>query len=322
MSSLPGAESGRPAISPVAAVLLAVCAASTASIFIRYAQAYAPSLSIAAWRMVIATAVLVPLALARHRADLAALSRRDLAVIGLSGALLALHFATWITSLAFTSVASSVVLVSIAPLFVALLSPILLHERISRPAALGIGLAFLGTLVIAANDVCTLPTGGMSCPAPGDLFGGDAVRGDLLALAGAAAIAGYMMIGRRLRERLELIPYITLSYGSAAVVLLLIVLVARQPLTGFPAPAYGWFLLLALIPQLVAHSTYNWALKYLPAALVSISLLGEPLGSTALALLLLGETPSGLKLAGAALILAGIVIATRRRTPRQESQGG
>jgi len=322
MSSLPRAESIRPAISPVAAVLLAVCAASTASIFIRYAQAYAPSLSIAAWRMVIATAVLVPLALARHRADLAALSRRDLAVIGFSGALLALHFATWITSLAFTSVASSVVLVSIAPLFVALLSPILLHERISRPVAFGIALAFLGTLVIAANDVCTLPTGEMSCPALGELLAGGAVRGDLLALAGAAAIAGYMMIGRRLRARLELIPYITLSYGSAAVVLLLIVLVTRQPLTGFPAPAYGWFLLLALIPQLVAHSTYNWALRYLPAAFVSISLLGEPLGSTALALLLLGETPSGLKLAGAALILAGIVIATRRRTSRREPQGG
>ena len=322
MSSLPRAESGRPAISPVAAVLLAVCAASTASIFIRYAQAYAPSLSIAAWRMVIATAVLVPLALARHRAELAALGRRDLAVIGLSGVLLALHFATWITSLAFTSVASSVVLVSIAPLFVALLSPILLHERITRPVTLGIGLAFLGTLVIAANDVCTLPTGEISCPALGELFGGAAVRGDLLALAGAAAIAGYMMIGRGLRARLELIPYITLSYGSAAVVLLLIVLVARQPLTGFPAPAYGWFLLLALIPQLVAHSTYNWALRYLPAALVSISLLGEPLGSTALALLLLGETPSGLKLAGAAMILAGIVIAAARRTSLRESQGG
>jgi drug/metabolite transporter (DMT)-like permease len=236
MSSLPGTQSGRPAISPVAAVLLAVCAASTASIFIRYAQAFAPSLSIAAWRMVIATAVLVPLAVARHRADLAALSRQDLAVIGLSGALLAVHFATWITSLAFTSVASSVVLVSIAPLFVALLSPTLLHERISRPVALGIGLAFLGTLVIAANDVCTLPSGEMSCPALGELLGGDAVRGDLLALAGAAAIAGYMMIGRRLRARLELIPYITLSYGSAAVafVIVLVPTAADQ----LPAPAY------------------------------------------------------------------------------------
>ncbi len=322
MDRQPLAETDRPGVSPVAAVLLAVCAASTASLFIRYAQAYAPSLSIAAWRMTIATAVLLPLALARHRADLAALGRRDLAVIGLSGALLAVHFATWISSLAYTSVASSVVLVSIAPLFVALLSPLFLRERITLQVALGIGLAFLGTLVIAANDACSSPTGVMSCPAWGELLGGDSLKGDLLALAGAAAIAGYMMIGRRLRARLELIPYITLSYGSAAVVLLLIVLVARQPLTGFPAPAYGWFLLLALIPQLVAHSTYNWALRYLPAAFVSISLLGEPLGSTALALILLGETPSGLKLAGAAMILAGIVVATRRRASLRESQGG
>jgi drug/metabolite transporter (DMT)-like permease len=322
MSSPPGPEAGRPSISPIAAVLLAVGAASTASLFIRYAQAYAPSLSIAAWRMVIAAAVLLPIALMRHRADLAAMTRSELAVIGLSGALLAVHFATWISSLAYTSVASSVVLVSIAPLFVALLSPVLLHERITLPVALGIGLAFLGTLVIAASDACTSPSGDLACPALGMLLGGDAIKGDLLALAGAAAIAGYMIIGRKVRARLALIPYITLSYGSAALVLLLLVFIAGQPLTGFPAPAYGWFVLLALLPQLVAHSTYNWALKYLPAAFVSISLLGEPLGSTLLALVLLGETPSGLKLIGAAMILAGIVIATRRQAPSHDTQGG
>jgi drug/metabolite transporter (DMT)-like permease len=322
MSSPPGPEAGRPSISPIAAVLLAVGAASTASLFIRYAQAYAPSLSIAAWRMVIAAAVLLPIALMRHRADLAAMTRSELAVIGLSGALLAVHFATWISSLAYTSVASSVVLVSIAPLFVALLSPVLLHERITLPVALGIGLAFLGTLVIAASDACTSPSGDLACPAFGMLLGGDAIKGDLLALAGAAAIAGYMIIGRKVRARLALIPYITLSYGSAALVLLLLVFIAGQPLTGFPAPAYGWFVLLALLPQLVAHSTYNWALKYLPAAFVSISLLGEPLGSTLLALVLLGEMPSGLKLIGAAMILAGIVIATRRQAPSHDTQGG
>ncbi|MCJ7677351.1 MAG: DMT family transporter, partial [Anaerolineales bacterium] len=131
-------------------------------------------------------------------------------------------------------------------------------------------------------------------------------------------VAGYMMIGRRVRARMSLIPYITLTYGSAALVLLGMTTLARLPLTGFPAPAYGWFALLALVPQLLAHSTYNWALRYLPAAFVSISLLGEPVGSTVLALILLGETPSGLKLAGAGMILAGIVLATRR--PAQPGQ--
>jgi drug/metabolite transporter (DMT)-like permease len=289
-----------------------VLAASTASLFIRYAQASVPSLSIATWRMAISTVVLIPLALLRYRTDLLRTSRGDLALIGMAGALLAVHFATWISSLAHTTVASSVVLVSIAPLFVAILSPLLLHEPIERTVAMGIGLAFVGVLVIAANDACTSPSGAMACPAFSEFLGGEALKGDLLALAGAAAVAGYMLIGRRVRARMALIPYITLTYGSAAIVLLALTAIAHEPLLGFPAQAYGWILLLALIPQLIAHSTYNWALKYLPAAFVSISLLGEPVGSTALAMVLLDEIPSGLKLAGAALILAGIILAIRR----------
>jgi drug/metabolite transporter (DMT)-like permease len=306
------AEASRPIVSPTAAVPLAVLAASTASLFIRYAQASAPSLAIAAWRMVIATAVLIPVVLLRHRSDLAHTSRSDLVLIGTAGALLALHFATWITSLAHTTVASSVVLVSMAPLFVAILSPMLLHERIERSVALGIGLAFVGVLVIAANDACSSATTKMACPSWNEFMGGEAMKGDMLALAGAASVAGYMLIGRRVRARMALVPYITLTYAAAAIVLLALTAIAHQPLLGFPAQTYGWILLLALIPQLIAHSTYNWALKYLPATFVSISLLGEPVGSTALAFVLLGETPSGLKLAGAALILAGILLAIRR----------
>ena len=312
MSSAPSTEGSRPKVSPIMAVMLAVMAASTASLFVRYAQTSAPSLAIAAWRMVIATVALIPVAVLRHRTDLLLTSRRDLALIGISGTLLALHFATWITSLAYTTVASSVVLVSIAPLFVALLSPILLHERIERPVAIGIGLAFVGVLVIAASDACSSAAGELACPAWKEFIGGEAIKGDWLALAGAATVAGYMLIGRHVRARMALVPYITLTYGAAAIVLLGLTAVARQPLLGFPVQTYGWILLLALIPQLIAHSTYNWALKYLPAAFVSISLLGEPVGSTALAFVLLGEAPSGLKLAGAALILAGILLVIGR----------
>jgi len=305
-------EPGKPQVPPIAALVVAVCAASTASLFIRYAQAYAPSLSIAAWRLSLATAILLPFAWTRHRQELLRIPRVEVGLIAFSGVCLAIHFATWISSLAYTSVASSVVLVSIAPLFVALLSPLLLRERVTLPVAAGILLAFAGTLVIAFQDACAAPGGALACPPGETLLSGRAIRGDLLALAGAATIAGYMMIGRRLRAHIALVPYITLSYGVAAVSLLAIALVAREPLIGFAAPAYGWFVLLALVPQLIAHSTYNWALKWLPAAFVSISLLGEPVGSTALALVFLNETPSVLKLAGVAFILAGLVLATRR----------
>lgn len=305
-------QANQPRFPPLVALFVAVGAASTASIFIRYAQAYAPSLSIAAWRLGLATAVLLPIAWLRHRQDLRRVAPADLGWIALSGALLSIHFATWITSLAYTSVASSVVLVSIAPLFVGLLSPLFLHERPTRRVAFGILMAFAGTLVIAGQDACAGSAAGFACPPLRELFGGPALRGDLLALAGAATVAGYMLIGRRVRARVPLIPYISLTYGCAAVGLILMALIAGQPLAGFPAPAYGWFALLAIGPQLIAHSTYNWTLRWLPAALVSISLLGEPVGSTALAWLLLGEVPAGWTLAGAAVILAGIVLATWR----------
>lgn len=305
----------KPGLSPVAAVPLAVLAASTASIFVRYAQADAPSLAIAAWRMLIATAVLIPLALARHRRHAPHPTPGDLARIGLAGTCLAVHFATWITSVAYTSVASSVVLVSTAPLFVALLSPLLLREHLNRALALGLGLALLGVVVIAASDACTTSSGQPVCPSWRELLSGQAVRGDLLALAGAAAVAGYMLIGRDVRARMPLLPYITLAYGVAALVLLLFTALTRQTLLGYPATTYGWMALLALVPQLIAHSTYNWVLKYLPAASVAITLLGEPVGSTLLAFLLLGEVPSALKLAGAALILIGILWALHRPAP-------
>ena len=136
----------------------------------------------------------------------------------------------------------------------------------------------------------------------------------MLALIGAIAGAGYILLGRRLRQSMPLIPYISLAYGAAALALILAVGAFRLPAFGYPARAYGWFALLALLPQLMAHSTYNWALRYLPAAYVSVALLGEPVGSTVLAYFLLGEHPAALMLVGGVLILAGILIASRRET--------
>ena len=122
--------------------------------------------------------------------------------------------------------------------------------------------------------------------------------------------AGYIMIGRRLRAKMSLIPYIFVVYGMAAVVLLAIMGISGERAIGYPPITYLWLLLLALVPQLLGHSTFNWALRYLPASLVSITLLGEPIGSTILAYLILHESPTFFKIAGALLILAGIYIAS------------
>ncbi len=294
---------------------LGLCAVSTASIFIRYAQADgAPALAIAAWRLTLASLALLPLALWRHRAELRALPRRTWGLALLSGVFLGLHFATWISSLAFTTVASSVVLVSASPLFVALISAAALREMPARPVRLGLAVALTGVLVIGAADLCT-PHG---CPAPADLFRGRAFIGNLLALAGAVAVAVYYSLGRALRAGhaghppLSLIPYIFLTYGTASLTLLVSLGAARLPFTDYAPRAWLWFALLALIPQLLGHSSFNWALRYLPATYVSVTVLGEPIGSAILAALLLGEIPGPLKIAGGALLLGGILITSQR----------
>jgi drug/metabolite transporter (DMT)-like permease len=295
-------------------IVFGILAVSTASIFIRYAQIYAPSLVIAAYRLALATIAIGPFAFSKRSTELSSLSTRDLFFALLSGLFLALHFATWITSLEYTTVASSAVLVSTVPLWVALLSPITIKEPISRPIWIGMGLALMGVVIVALSDSCFWYSGRLACPAFADIIKGDAFLGDLLALAGALFAAGYVLIGRSLRTRISLLSYVFVVYGMAAVVLIISVLAIGYPLFGYPPQAYVWFVLLAIIPQLLGHSSFNWALGYLSAAYVSITLLGEPIGSTILAYFLLQEVPTPIKIFGAILILMGIYISSRSET--------
>lgn len=277
-----------------------ILAVSTASIFVRFAQGEAGSLVIAAGRLAIATLVLAPLALARHRAELRALSRRDLALALAAGALLAVHFGSWIASLALTSVLQSVVLVSTTPLWVALLAPAVLGEKLSRGVALGLLLAVAGGAVMAAGGAAPGAAGG-----PGDL------RGGALALLGAWAMAGYLLVGRGIRARLPLVPYVFVVYGAAAVALALAVLASGRPVAGLEPRTWGWIALLALVPQLVGHTSFNWALRHMKATPVAVVLFGEPVGAALLAFAVLGERPGAVRLAGAAVILAGVFLAAR-----------
>jgi drug/metabolite transporter (DMT)-like permease len=208
-------------------------------------------------------------------------------------------------------------LVSTTPLWVALIAPFTLKERAGRWVVAGLALALIGGSVVGLSDSCSWSPAGLACPPLASFVQGKAFLGDLLAIAGAIAGASYLLIGRRLRSLrnppLSLVGYIFVVYGMAAVVLTGIMLAAGLSPFGYPARTYLWFTLLALVPQLIGHSTFNWALGYLSAAYVSITLLGEPIGSTVLAYLLLQETPSLLKVLGGALILAGIYIASREQ---------
>lgn len=293
-------------------LLIAILAVSTSSIFIRFAQMEgAPSLVIAAVRLTFATLLLAPLALTRHRAELQSLTRQQLTLGGVSGLFLAVHFATWISSLEYTSVASSVVFVSTGPLWVALLAPMLLNERVTRAATVGLGLAILGGATIGLSDACVIRNG-LQCPELGQILDGRAMWGNFLALAGAWAVTGYLIIGRKLRAGMSLIPYIFLVYGMAAAALTVIMLAAGQSPFGYAPTTYGWIFLLAAVPQLIGHSTYNWLLKRLSATLVAVTTLAEPIGSAFLAYIVLDEVPKASVVVGGLTILTGIYLVARQ----------
>ena len=292
------------------AIFCAIMAVSTASVFIRFAQRDAPSLVIAAYRLTLASIFIAPIALIHYRAELRNLTCTDVLLGLLSGIFLALHFATWISSLEYTTVASSVVLVSTSPLWVALLAPLILREALTRSVLLGMTLALLGGMIIGMSDSCSFQER-LACPTLSEFVKGEVFLGNVLALAGAFAVAGYLMIGRRLRRKMSLVPYIFIVYSVASLLLIAIMLGAGESPIGYPKITYLWMLLLAIIPQLIGHSTYNWSLRYLPAAFVAITTLGEPIGSITLAYYILQEVPSLIKIIGALLILFGIYTASQ-----------
>ena len=274
-----------------------VVAISFAAVLIRLAQAEGvPPLAIAAWRLLFASLVLVPYACGTRGAELARLSRREMGLLAAAGGFLALHFAAWIASLGLTSVASSVVLVTMGPLFVGLGSWLFLGERPTPPLALGIAVAVAGSLLISWGDLGK---------------GRGQLVGDLLALSGAVMMAGYLMIGRRLRSRRSLAAYTAPVYAVAALALVAMAVLAGQPLLGHSATAYAYMLALGLLPQLVGHSALNWALRHLSATYVAIVTLAEPIGASLLAYLFLGEMVSAHTALGGALILSGIYVASR-----------
>jgi drug/metabolite transporter (DMT)-like permease len=217
-----------------------------------------------------------------------------------AGAMLALHFWSWNASLTLTSIAASVVLVNVQPVIVATLSAAWLGEAPSQRQWLGIALAMVGALMVALHDAGA---------ATAEL-GARALLGDLLALCGAATAALYYLAGRRLRQTLDLWPYVALVYGACFVSLVLLALAGDVHLLGQPPRELAIFAALAIGPMMLGHTGMNWALKYLPAYVVNLTVLGEPVGATLLAAVVPGirEVPPAATLAGGALVLGGILL--------------
>jgi drug/metabolite transporter (DMT)-like permease len=285
-------------------LLFAVAAMSWAGPLVRFAAA--PALAIAAWRLIFSVALVCAI-LVIHRQGAApfALSGREWRLALASGALLAAHFWSWIASLELTTVASSVVLVSTQPVFVAVFAALFLRERASRRQWAGILVAVFGAAVVGWGDGLAEGGGGTD---------GAALGGDLLAIAGAVFAAGYYVIGRSLRRRLDLWVYVGVVYGVAAGLLTLAAIVSPSvELFGHPRGDWWIFLALAVGPMMIGHTGVNYSLRYLPAHVANLAVLGEPVGATLIAWLLpaIGEAPTPQVLAGGALIGAGLTLAAR-----------
>jgi len=298
-------------ISPVFALFLAILAVSTASLLIRFAQREVPSLVIAAYRLSLASIITVVFTLPRYYNEIRQLKRNQVFLAVLSGIFLAFHFAAWITSLELTSVTSSVVLVTTTPIWVSLLSPLILKEKINLRVMIYLGIALLGSVVVIFSKSCAITNRSLICAIPATSKGEGNLLGNALALLGAFMAAGYVISGRNLRKSINLLPYTLLVYSIASVVLLILCFLFKYPLVGFSVQSYIWLILLAIVPQILGHTTLNWALGFIPAVFVSIALLGEPVGSSLLAWVFLEEPPSLVEITGGMIILLGIILSSR-----------
>ncbi|WP_435349041.1 DMT family transporter [Haloarchaeobius sp. HRN-SO-5] len=280
-------------VPPVAALAVAVAAVSTSAPLIELSGA--PSTVKAFYRVVFMAALVTPVALRRNPGDFGRITARDLAVALVAGIALAAHFALWFVSFEFTTIAASATLVQTQPLFVAFGAWALLDERVTGRMVAGILVAVVGAATIGLG-------------APKSSLAPDPLLGNGLAVLAAAMASGYVLAGRSLRQRVRLFPYVTLVYGACAVTLFGVVLVEGHSLVEYPPREYALFLAMAVGPGIFGHTVINWLLERVESSVVSVSLLGEPVGSAILALAIFGEVPGVATVVGGAVALVGIAV--------------
>lgn len=264
---------------------------SFASILIKLTNA--PSIVIAAGRLAVAALILQPLFWGQFHKLRFEIKQTQWGYIILAGILLAAHFTMWIESLSHTSVPSSVVLVATDPIFVAILSPLLLHEKVSLKIILAIILGMIGTIIVASQGIGSFAM----------------TKGNLLALGAAVCAGGYLLVGRKVRPSTSLRSYIYIMYTTAAIILVSAVFITGNKFSGLSFQSYLFIALLGLGPQLIGHTSFNWALRYLTAPIVAMTILGEPIGTIILSWLILKAPPTMTEIIGGLIICAGIYLA-------------
>jgi drug/metabolite transporter (DMT)-like permease len=275
------------------ALTIGVVSISFAAVFIKLADG--PAASVAAMRLVFATIILLPFVFfsRRTRSAIMTLHHGEKGLLVLAGMFLGLHFLSWIASLSLTGITSSIVFVTTSPIFIEIYSNTVRRERTPPKVWVGIGLAVAGGFILGGGNIAA---------------GGENWKGDLLALVGAMAVAGYFIVGSRLRPKLTLLAYIFPVYGTAALFLVLAASLLGAGLKDLPTHTYLYCFLMALVCQVTGHSLFNWALRRMKTTIVAMATLGEPIGTTMLAWIILGETPVPTEILGGIVMLAGVFV--------------
>ncbi|WP_178382290.1 DMT family transporter [Paenibacillus sp. P3E] len=283
-------NSKKPPVPVPLLMLIGIVAISFSSIFIKWSDA--PASVQGMYRLLFTSLLMLPFARPYSGAAFA-LRRKDWLMLGISGVMLALHFLLWMGSLKYTSVASSTMIMALEPVFIMLGAYILYKERSTSSAILGLGIAIIGVVFIGWGDI------GLSA---------DNLKGDLLSIGGTVAVAGHLLIGQKLVARMPSYLYSLIVFISAAAVFCVYNLLSGIPFFDYPPREWGIFVLLAVVPTVFGHILFNWLLQYASATTVSMNILGEPVGASILAFLLLGEQLTGLQWSGGVLVMSGLAV--------------
>ena len=289
-----------PPFNPYIAVIIGVIAVSTSAIFVKLATE-APAAIIANYRLLFAVIIMLPIIIMNHRHEFKVIDKKDWILSTFAGIFLAAHFILWFESLNYTSVASSVVLVTLQPIFAFLGTYLFFKERFSPAAVISMFIALFGSVIISWGDF---------------QISGMALLGDILAILGAITITAYFLLGQRVRKQLSLMTYTFIVYSISSITLIIYNLALQNPFWGYPANHWWIFLALAIFPTFFGHTLFNWALRWLSTSTISMGIVFEPIGATILAYFILGEQVNASQWLGGTIVLIGLflfIVSTSRK---------
>ncbi|AWE08421.1 EamA family transporter [Lysinibacillus sp. 2017] len=281
----------KPPIHPYIPILIGVISVSLSAIFVKLANA--DSGVIAFYRMLFSVLIMLPWFIMKYRHEIKKLSKRDWIFSSIAGVFLAFHFILWFESLNYTSIASSTVLVTMQPLFAFLGTYLFFKEKITLKTLLAGSIAIIGSVLISWGDF---------------RISGTAFYGDVLALIACALVTGYLLFGQDVRQRLSLVTYTMVVYSVSTITLFIYIIVKGESFGPYPLMDWMWFLLLAIIPNLLGHNLFNWSLKWVSANVISIAILFEPVGAAILAIIVFKEYLTITQIIGGVIVIIGIML--------------